>query len=1536
MALETTVTADPPPLPSVHITRASVFSSLAREFDSHSVVAVVGYPESGKTIAVAEFATEYQGTVFWFTVPSSEANPEAWYLLFCYALAQFLGSPSFAPTDLRSSLLSRKLPTLIVIDDAQYCHSLDILSFVFQGADSSPSVWLLLLGVDAPQFRTAVRQRALPEWRIPGLAANETESLFEQLGGELTPEQLTALEALRIRTDGHLGMLRLSHATIRAIATSENASTFIENLEIGLGASLEALQGGMTERLRASLDAMAVELCRRLSVAIRPFNRNTGLSVAELDPPIEEFPAHWNKCALGVFEHQPRSRYALPDIYRHAFGSELSTQATKALHRCIADGLVNESGARNVFDVEAHVTHLLLAGDKVEALNAATYYLALAEGPAEKAVKLFFINRFSTLLNDVVNDDSIALDGRIRWFAIATRIFSELHLRTDELDAASQLERLLALDVEPIDRHTLQLGWAVVLMHASRHGIPRKAMEAASHLEDDELEGSGIPPLRFREYLILTSFLNGKSNPLDHLKSLLRKADSQVESQYWDELLGYDLWRSVALCIFNDIANKNAIDPPAARRACDVVGSLVTLANENSEPEVGVILGALMVSLQIDILRVPGDSRSTAERIKSAYTLGDAKISAYVHDTLGDALRCDGAFVDAEVQYEIALQLWPEDVEYDRAESYLMRAICQARLGDFEQAARNAQLAAKSHLKNESHAELSVARCYLEAAAMYVHGSKHPRAVYFLRRAHDVLMKHRNGPEWPALGQIAWAVVNKISPESGGPEPPVPGFSLGLRDLGGDAEGMVPTAPTLMLARAYSAIGSPYRAIKMFEEILSECNSDELKTQVATLSLESALEISDISLSARYGAYASEWLSQAPANSPPGLYSYVVDYQLGRVVRIASADPNEAEALGNLEKAIEAIDSTGVRNSQIELVRKTYEAYFHSREVGVDTKLDEVFRQAIESNAMWIAREIAWYWCYRFAVSKLVYESQFIQWHFRLSWLNLQIAPTDTYFIRGCLAQEIQVLDKLDESAISAPLKKLRQTLSPNDCTPLEATKAFAIELANISSKFGNIGEICDEVSYALQRCSDREWLARPLDSLCTRLLDLIIHPGAHEAIEELVNEIDRVNGLLDDCEQTSLAEARENLQLVRSLAESIRSGQATEAGFVSMVKLRDRIYQLSANSAAQCYVMLRHSSEIGRRDIFSLEDTCRLLLTPHVDALLGDGQLFEYMRIRLATCQLCARNLDAHRRLLRAIMIVETQKKLHSPIARQAIEDAAASKSSVIAEIVANNAELDRIEQLAAAQGLRQEVWSCSMERGGTRKMTGATLLIQCGDTGAEDIWLRPSLADFRIAVTAAGSVTSTTSAALVLKPAMAGLTVAKRLNDEAAIEEFGNVIESIRSLGLYEAQLAEQESFELHDPLQSGPTSDAHKPFLKPEDEKGIQEYVDLIMSSTGFGPDRREFVEDDVRKIAQIEDLQRCYCEYLQPLQNLSHLSHPATAYTFRTMYVAACSLLGYELSIEVDDLESTVAAMKSVHCDTCPHRHPRDDFAAEEHS
>ncbi|MEX1026576.1 MAG: hypothetical protein WD049_01015 [Candidatus Paceibacterota bacterium] len=1530
--LRTVIISEPPPLPNPHLSRSSVFGNLARTFDSHRVVATTGYPECGKTVAMAEFAAAYPGDVFWFSATRSETHPDAWLGLFSFALAQHLGAASLLPSDLLTGLLNRRNALLLVIDNAQFCNDLDALKFLFEAAEATSAISVLLVGTDQPAFVSAVRSRGLVDWRLPGLEEQEARALFELTDGDLSSNQANALDFLRLRVDGHLGMLRLSRPAIRRIETGEQRDAFIAQISSTLGAGLDSLQAAMIERLREGLHDDEIELCRRLSIVVGSFPKRVGEHVWALDRPAGDFHKPWNGCVVGVFESQRSGKYSLPDLYRDGFQQEADRDAVKLWHGAIADAFEErEAAVADIFDIHAAVVHRLLSGTVAAALESASMYLALARGPYARAAQAFLIRRFEMWLAGSAKDPAVPATQRIRWFAIRARVYSDLDLKDKSESATRELYDLLRSDLPEAAPEAVLLGWSIVLMHASTAGRPALALSAVSKIEQPPIpivEDSSFP---WREFLVISAYLNSSESPLPYLRTVINARASQPQAEtLWGAMTGYEFWRAVTAAVYSR-ARDGALEHESAVQLADEIGVLASDCRSVGELHVACLTECLLVHVQIDLLRDFETACAIAQSTSSLATEAtDVRAMAYVHDTLGDALRCSGQDEDAVSSYLQALECWPDSETSDRAETLLMLGISQAKLGRFREGSRSARAAAQLHAHPTQElgigiSQLSAARCLLEAAAFSIHGNDYSKSSRCLIEAHELLKDKRNTAEWPALGQIAWSLANKLKPDPIDPQPPVPGFTLGLGDTMIGAEKMVSSAPTMMLARACAAVGQPHRALSYFEAALAECDESDLRMQIGIMALDAAIEAKNLAAATKYSAMGSSWLVDAPPESPPDSKAFVFDYLIGRTIQIASMHQDEQQALSEINRAVSALDELPTDNAAIQLLATTLRAYGAARANGDDTALEDAFQLALEHRALWAARDIAWYWCFRFLLGRPAYENQYSLWHWRMCWLSLEIAPNDVKYLSDVLDQERSFWNRIPDESRSDTTFRVLGVLEIRDQPPNVITLSLISELATVACEFFNVTDVSRELAAELRLAKDASCLGKPLDTLYIRLLDLLLHPGAPHVLSTLRGDITSVLEGLGS--STARPETVDQFRGLDALAQVLEVGTPSEQAFEALRRACGRASELSSNSGAQVYIWLRHFAQFSPDD-FGFEEISKVLNSTNVAELLQDKDLLPYVKIRLATCHLTARAFGAQRRLGHALALIGTQENMQSPMAVSAVSSAEAARDSALDELATIVNEFQAIKEQAEDAGLKNELWSCCLELGGLRRLTGTALLVQGHDESAKENWLRPSIDDFRKAVDAAKPLDSSERVELALKAAFSGQSVARALEDQSTLSEFVEAIDQVRSMGSFDELIAAQETLESNDILNLSDHPRDGRGFLKPDDEDAIQYFTDHMMQSTGWPEDRRKYVEDDVRKMARIEQEQEEYCQHLQPLQNLLHTRSPHTVYASPTKYTCSCTLLGYQTQIETDEIDTVLNAMKRVYCEGCERRSPRD--------
>lgn len=1532
LALQSLVATNPPPLPTIHLSRVTIFSGLAREFDTSSAVAVTGYPDCGKTIAMAEFAAAAPGRVLWFSVAQSTTHPEGWCALLGYALANYLGAASILPADIQDSLLSQQESLLVVIDNAQNCHSLDAIDFLFDSAAANKAVSLLIVATDSPDFLSKVRCRAIPEWRLPGLQTEEAKSLVNLISGPMNDHQEKALEILRRKVDGHAGMLRLSHVRIRQIDSAERLEQFLSDLEFSLGTGLEQLRTSMMEIVRGQLNDDDIELCRRLSLAIRPFRRKIGEAVWQINRESGAFHKTWASCSIGLFQADQDDAYSLPDIYRDALRNEVDSTILCACHGAIADAMDEDERARSVSDIEALIAHRLFSGSPDKALRSAAMYLVFASGPYARLAQIFLIDSFSRQLSVVAEDSQTAIDSRIHWFAISTRVYRDINQNANSNQAAAKLYSLLLSSNQVAGRDAIQLGWMVLLIHASQIGKPTLALEAASQIADEYLPETQEKLLPWIEFAVLSSFLDSDQSPFAYLRSILEERRTPgVKPTLWNEMLTYEFWRLVAIRIYRSIEAEFLTYPLTLDDLVNDIRVMIDLARI-TEPELATLFQVLLVQVQIDFARDFGGARVAGASMVEGLKHDDVRLMAYAHDTYGDALRCDSDALAASEEYSIALEMWPESEQHDRAETHLMYGISIARLGRYAEARKNVLSAAMIH-RRIRHSALSEGRCYLEAATYALHNEDYPRAMRDLVHAHKIIENcSMQSPEWVALGQLAWAMVGRLGSDPMNPPTPQPGFTIGLRDPVAESGEMKPLAPTFMMGRACAAFGSPNRAMRYFNSALSLCDGNEFKCHVGSIALDSAIAIEDLSRAIEYACWASLWLKYAPPDTPTGFKSFVWDYQVGRAIRLASIAKNETDAISQFDLALSRVAETGLSDNPVLLINSVLQAYRSSLVDNTASSLESAFQAAIDANAIWIAREIAWFWCFRYSVGRPSFENQHLVWHWRLCWLTIEMAPDDAPFLRSFILQELEVFQRLAKLAESQAFAATIKTIECCIDQPLDSVKAVVSTLAKFACKFGSVTEAIAELSTQLSKAKQTPQIQAAFDAIFVRMLDLILHPAGTEMLAPIMKDLGSLIKSLSLADRHGLESVRERFELLNHLTHFLQTGTPTECAFRALIESKDYVYYLSLNSAAQYYIMLRHMIEVSSDRLYSFEQVCQQLTSVHVNSLLNDEKLLPYLRLRLQVGQLCAEGFFASQQFHDAIAILRTQEQLHTPIKRSAYEDAMANFTQALESRRSIALELSKLKEVAKEQKSPCDVWSCCMELGGLERLTGTALYKLLGDANAIEEWIQPAIHAYREAVDAAREMQDANTAKSIIRAAFSALSAARVANDERAIDEFSGIIQQLKQTGEHNEKIAQQEQFEALDPI-AGERRKGDRPSFTTSDEAIIQDFTNHIMSATGYPEERRKFVEDDIRKMGRINEVQSEYCRHLQPLQNLEHNNSPSTAYSSRTRYVAACSLLGYELNLEVEDLDTTIEALKRLYCENCGHRNPANSLAVD---
>jgi len=820
----------------------------------------------------------------------------------------------------------------LVIDNAQHCHDLDSLSFVLEAAQASPTVSVILIGSDQPAFLSAIRSHGIVDWRLPGLTEEEARVLVELTVGQLSDLQLSALEFLRSRVDGHLGMLKLSGDLLPQIKSEEERDAFVVQISSALSPGLDSLQSAMVERLREGLSDDELELCRRLSIVVGAFARRVGEHLWALDRPAGAFSAAWNGCVLRVLEGRPSGKYSLPDLYRDGLRQEADRNAVQSWHSAAADAFEDTRGASvDVFEVHAAVLHRFLGGNVTAALQSASMYLAFATGPHARTAQAFLIRRFQVFLGGPAADVTVPVTQRIRWYSVCTRVYADLSLRDEADTTAQELHDLLCTVPPGTAVEAIQLGWGTVLMHASRSGRPELAASAIGRLEQTPVTTIEDTPFPWAHFLVISAYLTSSTDPLPYLRTMLnaRRSDCARRESLWGGAHGYEFWRAVAAGIYWANADCET-DTVLAAQLADAIKTLADDCLAVSEVEIACLMQCLLVHVEIDLLRNFERACDTANRIIAlADEIADVRVAAYLHATRGDSLRCTGLSREAQSEYSHAIRLWPDAELPDKADALLMLGICQARLGQFREGTKSARAAARLWSQAIEHtggdtAEQAAARCLLEAAGFATHGTDYSIACHCLTAVHDLLKDaNRDTPEWVALAQVAWSLENRLKPDPLDPQPPVSGFTLALGEGIAGADTMESTAPTLMVARACAAVGQSRRALTLYGSLLADIDAPGLRVPLAIMALDAAIQAQDLARAAEYAAIGSDWLVQAPPGVPGGAEAFVFDYLIGRTVQLALVHQDQRRAITEIDRAVSALDGLPTDNPAIRVLCTT-------------------------------------------------------------------------------------------------------------------------------------------------------------------------------------------------------------------------------------------------------------------------------------------------------------------------------------------------------------------------------------------------------------------------------------------------------------------------------------------------------------------------------------------------------------------------------------------------------------------------------------
>jgi tetratricopeptide (TPR) repeat protein len=1529
--LQTVHANKPPPLPNDHLPRPDVAELVQQRLNDRSILAMTGYEECGKSIALSEFAHKQPRSCIWFSTPLSEGGENNNLALFLFSLSSQVGAGSVATDDITRALQERlsKEPLLIVIDNAHLFGPLKALEFLFRVAASQPGrLWIVFGATDTPAFITQARTQLIPLYRIPGISADQACSMYRSMGIGLQNSHLAAVNLLCAQCDGHVGLLRLAANTIRSNSNEAELSKLFGDIGAALGTEAAQMHAALMSRFRGSLRDSDFQLCRRLAIALRPFQRRLAQALWSCGQVREEFQQTWNQCASSVFESHDGMRYSVPYLYHNGLKDYNDTAETALWHGVAADTLASPAGdVLDPFDVSDSVAHRLLAGNREAAMNQASGWLAIAAQGRRRDVSAFLLTRFEFWLQRVATDEDISRSAKVHWHAIRTRVCWDVGRRDEANNAAETLLSLLASASNVSETEDDATAWAILLLHSSLAGRPQLAVRAFNALQDEHFShwSSGIRGGRV--VLLISAFLSAGEDPLPLIHELICDPTKYRlnEGELWDSEYGFEYWRAIGSAIYVSVSKESHNDALIVKDKIGKLQDAYNRAKQDGQLQIAVMLGVSLVQLSIDELR-DFDSASRLSEALVRMSGNDPKLLANSHHALGDAFRCGGRFSEAIAAYSTALDLWPATETFPRGQTILFLGVAISRNGNHQNGYKYAVSAAELYRVNaRPHLQ---ARALLEAAVMAMHAGMYPQALRCLIRTHSLL----NGsgehlPEWVALAQCASVLASRAAIQQDQMVIPVPGFTTGLRDSAAGGERMLPAAPTLMMSRACSAWARPHRSLSYFAIAQSRIGDQDLVKAASYFALEAALKAEQLDAAAKYAIVATTMPRRPQVDSSGATFDgFILDHVVANVVNLAIKITSDADAVSRVRSALDAVEQTASSQNDancilIASLRGIANA-FEKNETG---SLEEAFQRAIRGNALFVARDLAWFWCFRFHLGRSRSEGEMIQWHWRLCWLSLTIGRNDPGFLASFVDQEKEVWGRVrstDESSVITDVcETLNSTEVPDNARVTRLVSCFAMHVC----EFFGAKHLMSEMADAITSLHDPSPLNAAVPHVVVKVLNLILDPAAATLYAELRQGIDPLTAAIvaKHPSNPSLSDWKLAVARLSAIVEVLRTSQSSPAAFHALLDFAEFTTRLSAKSEASWYVWLRHQFASAGRDLAVFGRIMEMLRSNRVRDLLQHPDVPLTLRHHLAICRLGAESQLASSRLASANATILMQHNMTMPLSASARISAENERTQALEFASAVGQSFDQIEEeLLSGDVTDGELWSCRHERGSLRKFIGTLLCVQSDDTNIGVLWLRKAIDDFFAAISAAQSQDNFGGS---LRSANEAMIIAEylQLNDEQG--RLSQILADARDQLDGDPIVQMLEESNVADPLNVGNQIRRQSSIL-PTEERNVEDLVDGLMKAMGLPVDRRRNVADDVRKQIRIDQEQRAFCRYLQPLQNLEHTKSPATAYFFRTQYTCSCTLLGYETVIDNDDIDVVIDAMQRTYCNECNQRKP----------
>jgi len=1510
----TAIDLKPPPAPRAHVTRSSITKEITQRLNTRPILGLIGPSGSGKTAAVADFARSTWGRVLWFSCPLTPDATDAWQRILCLTLSQLLNTSTFSLADLTHALAEVKSPLLVVVDNAHVCSHLQSLTFLFTSAEANPTLKVVLVGNDDPRFVHAIRAHGLPLTRLDGFSKSETEDYFRLLGGRISPTQRSALVKLRAVSHGHPALLRMSHERFRQVQKQADLRLFNEELDTSLGPGADALAASLFERFQLALQDEERELCRRLSLPLLPFTQQLAAELWAIDHNDNSFSTVWTQAMLRVLDQNATSKFTVPSVYRRGLSMQLSIEDVRRFHGLIAECIDRaEAGHIGVQEVEASISHRVLSGDSAAAVRKATSYLALALiAGADKHVH-YLLHQLSSVLASVLSGNDVDPDLRIRWHILRLRCLDTLDRPEDSAQEVTTLRSLL-------ERHRgsdeARMALRILLGHAYMRREPalaifagRMLLEARAILSTDSLDARTLA-------IVIATFVSAESDPSEYLVELFANGQDSDLSELWFHPGGFELWSGVSAILYK-LCDESAASAEITEGMLKRFVAVANAARDRNQSEIAAMLLSAVARVELDVRRQFAVAASIAEQAVAVSMTHDHRVRNNALQMHGDALRCLGRLEEALNTYNAALACCREEETFEPSQTLLMIAICKHRLNDTS-ALNDAREAAQ--IADDSRSlPFQTSRCLLEAGAIALQQGRDAVGLRLMAKAHGLLRKHRGRAEWIGLAQLAFGPSGFPRDDTEHPGP-CPGFTLGLRDTIPDGDKMLPSAPTMMLARAFAEAGSPHRAMYYYDLAFKDRIPGPARGATAAMALESALVAEHLPNAARYVSMAVRGSSSKRA-AMPNWNSYLWSFLCGRVGDVVINSLPGRGRNDDVAVAQGILDADSEKHPALKLLAQTIRAFSEFAASGNDELLNDIFIEALKMGATPIARQIAWFWCFRVSASGTVSELTIALWQWRLSWTTRETSQGDADFLLSFVRQQRAYWPRLKGEKNPIFADRIEKALSfPDDCAT-DVIDAIGRSCAEMSLTHLPVPMAVNELVRLLGRPVNAVRYSGPLMAFAHRVLALLCSPrNANVARSKRKAMAKMLRVLAARLAESGGEQGRDTYAGLAALAGLFSEEEPAPNLLDAVLSLRHMGTSLEPSSAAYFYSLLRYSAvaDPTNDQLAVLQDA---LCSPHALEVGSDHTVEPSLRLRLATCQHFVLGMEATQRLASTMTLLRTQEAIRAPVSKIAREDYLEIRAGALRDATRYVEALTKAEADAKELGVDGvDLLMCASERGTLRTAVGAAFRRFEKDEAAMGRWFRLAIGDFLQVL--AYATEATANDGCILEAAIAGRSLCEVLDDNAHAETFDAEVRRFERAGGHEERIKALQQREAR-LLRQLETVLPERPVWT---ETLVQEYTDYMLAAWGLPADRSPFVEQDVRNLATTDHLQQMFCKHLQPLQNLKHTLSPRTAYTEPTRHTCECTLLGHQTQFELSDFDAAIRAMKTTYCNQCSLREP----------